>query len=141
MKYRSESEINEMIAGFEDGSIAQADWRHAEHVLVACRYVTDHDTETATARMRAGIKNLLRSFGVVEDEKYPYHETLTVFWIKLVAAVRERRRDLEFFEFCRMAESELTKDLPLAFYSRELLLSDAARASYIEPDLRPLDLS
>jgi hypothetical protein len=30
------------------------------------------------------------------------------------------------------------KDLPLQYYSRERLFSEAARASWLEPDLRPL---
>jgi hypothetical protein len=31
------------------------------------------------------------------------------------------------------------KDLPLAFYSRDQLMSVAARRAYVEPDLQPIE--
>lgn len=139
MKYGNEEEIDEMIAAFESGSIARTDWRHAEHLIVACRYLCDLEFENALTKMRAGIFALLRKFGVPNDEESPYHETLTVLWMRVIDDYRRRNPDLTFFELCRSVTEEFDKDLPLRFYSGELLFSADARRTFIEPDLVALN--
>ena len=52
---------------------------------MALFYISTNDLETATAKMRSGIYNLLRTFGVDLTREMPYHETLTVFWMRIVA--------------------------------------------------------
>ncbi len=64
MAYESEEEIFEIVRRFENGTIRREDWRHAEHLTVATCYAFHYDFETALARMRDGIFNLLACFGV-----------------------------------------------------------------------------
>lgn len=134
MIYRTEDEILNVVRAFEDGTIRRSDWRHAEHLTVACFYAFETDFEKALARMRAGIFNLLESFKIDLSAEMPYHETLTVFWMRTIFAAKTSTDSLVEFAN-RVLEIGGDKDLPLKFYSRELLFSDAARARFVEGDL------
>lgn len=136
-KYETEKEILTIARGFETGAILREDWRHAEHLTVALYYLSHHDYETAYEKVREGIFNLLRAFEVDLSTEMPYHETLTVFWLRAVEDFLKSRNGYSIVEIT----NELLgvcgdKDLPLKFYSREILFSDRARAEYVEPDLK-----
>ena len=136
MAYQSEKEIFEIVRGFEDGTIRREEWRHAEHLTVAACYAFQHDYQTALARMRDGIFNLLDCFGVDFSKEMPYHETLTVFWMRTIFDSMKNQPEASLVKFAnRILEIGGDKDLPLKFYSRELLFSDGARKNHIEGDL------
>lgn len=135
-KYNSEKEILDIVSGFENGTILREDWRHAEHLTVAFYYASHHDFETALGKMRGGIFNLLNAFGVDLSKEMPYHETLTVFWMQTIFDVIESQKEKSFIETAnKVLEVGGDKDLPLKFYSRELLFSDEARKNYFAADL------
>ncbi|MEP6900541.1 MAG: hypothetical protein ABJA66_02260 [Actinomycetota bacterium] len=134
-KYFSENEILKLVDAFESGTIARQDWRHAEHLTVALFYLSRHDFETALGKMRGGIFNLLKSFGIDLSKEMPYHETLTVFWLQTVDGFRTSKSGVSMPEICHQLAANFDKDYPLRFYSRELLFSDEARARFVEADL------
>lgn len=135
MKYETENDIKTLVDLFENGTISEADWRHAEHLVVALYYLSNDDFETALTKMRNGIFNLLKSFGVDLSKENPYHETLTVFWMKTVEDFRKSNENWNPVEICDGLIKNFDKDYPLKFYSRELLFSHEARAKFIEGDL------
>jgi hypothetical protein len=65
----------------------------------------------------------------------PYHETLTVFWMRTLASYLERANGLPLTAKANEVVEKYDKDYPLKFYSREFLFSDDARAEYREGDL------
>lgn len=135
-KYRDETEIIKLVRSFENATVTRDEWRHAEHLVVALYYVTHHDLETATTRMRDGIINLLRNgFKVDLSKEMPYHETLTVFWMRTVLGFSLQRNGSALVDSANSLVSEFDKDYPLRFYSRERLFSDEARATFIDPDI------
>src|SRR5690349_8953615 len=86
-KYESEEEVLDLVKAFEDATISRDEWKHPEHLVVALYYVSHYSEETAIEKMRSGILNLLASgFKVDLSKEMPYHETITVFWIRTVAA-------------------------------------------------------
>ena len=118
---------------FENGSITPAQFDHAAHVRVAWVYLQEAGSmDAALSRMRAGIRRFAVAAGVPEK----YHETITVLWMRLLAEVRAAGASGELSEVLRAHPALADKDLPLQYYSRELLFSDAARAAWVEPDLR-----
>lgn len=135
MKYKNEDEILLIVKSFEDGTISRDDWRHAEHLIVALYYLSHHDFETALAKMRDGILNLLRTFKVDLTKEMPYHETLTVFWMRTVSDFKNSKNGSSFVEICNDLVTKFDKNYPLKFYSREFLFSDEARARFVEGDL------
>lgn len=135
------SPVSAMIEKFEAGTLPKADWKHAAHLTVALWYVTRHTPEEALTRMREGILFLNGCHGVKNTPTGGYHETLTVFWLAIVR------------QFARSADPALSiKDLAAAlveayanqqalwreYYSFDVVNSQEARASWIEPDLRSI---
>ena len=135
-KYEKESEIAALIRSFEDATIGRDDWKHAEHLTVALHYLSLHDIETATAKMRNGIFKLLREgFAVDLTKEMPYHETLTVFWMRTVADFNSSKNGTSLLDKANELVAKYDKDYPLKFYSYEFLFSDEARAGFVDGDL------
>ena len=140
MFYNSEQEILRVVRGFENGTIARDRWRHNEHLTVAFYYAFHHDFETALAKMRDGIFNLLRAFEIDLSKEMPYHETLTVFWMRTILDLIESQKGKSLVEAANeVLEICADKDLPLKFYSREVLFSPEARLEFVAADLKPFD--
>jgi hypothetical protein len=133
--YKNENEINQLVESFENAAISESDWRHAEHLTVALFYLSNHDFETALTKMRGGIFNLLKSFGVDLTKEMPYHETLTVFWMRTVEDFRRSKNGASMPEICTELTANFDKDYPLRFYSREMLFCEKARGEFVEADL------
>lgn len=140
VKYKSESEIHALVRSFEEATMAQSDFKHAEHLVVALYYVTHHDLETATSKMRDGIFKLLReAFAIDLTKDMPYHETLTVFWMRIVDRFNSSRNGETLIDKANELVAAYDKDYPLKFYSREYLFSTEARTAYVQPDRKDTD--
>ena len=135
IRYSSEKDVLDLVAAFESGTIAHDKWKHAEHLTVGLYYLSRYDLETAITKMRTGIFNLLRSFGIDLSKEMPYHETLTVFWMRTIAEFNASKNGASLAEKANELVEEYDKDYPLKFYSREFLFSDEARAGFVEGDL------
>lgn len=136
MRYKTEKEIEEVVRSFEDATISRDAWKHAEHLTVALHYLCLHDIETATEKMRAGIFKLLtEGFEVDLSKEMPYHETLTIFWMRTVADFNATKNGTSLLDKANELVAEYDKDYPLKFYSREFLFSDEARAQFVDGDL------
>lgn len=135
MRFKDEKEIAEVIRTFEDATVSRDAWKHAEHLTVALHYMTLHDLETATDKMRSGIFKLLGAFGVDLTKEMPYHETMTVFWMRTVADFNASRNSDPILAKTNEMIERFDKDYPLRFYSRELLFSDEARARFVDGDI------
>jgi len=135
MRFRSEKEITELVRSFESATISRDKWKHAEHLTMALHYLTLHDIDTATAKMREGIFKLLNVFEVDLSKEMPYHETMTVFWMRTVAEFNASADGVSLLEKANELVDKFDKEYPMKFYSRKLLFSDEARAAFVEPDL------
>ena len=135
MKYKTENEISKIVESFENGTISRENWRHAEHLTVALYYLSHHDFDTALSKMREGIFNLLKAFAVDLKKEMPYHETLTVFWMRTVSDFADSKNGAAILEKANELIEKFDKDYPLRFYSRERLFSNEARAEFVEADL------
>ena len=135
-KYKSEKEILDLVEKFESATISREAWHHPEHLTVALYYLSHHDFDTATNKMRDGIFNLLTNgFSVDLTKEMPYHETLTVFWMRTLEDYLESANGATMTAKANEVVEKYDKDYPLRFYSRGLLFSDDARANYRDGDL------
>lgn len=136
MRFNDEKEIAEVVRSFEDATISRDSWKHAEHLTVALWYVTRHDLETATTKMREGIFKLLtEGFELDLEKEMPYHETMTRFWMNTVAAFNASKNGTSLLDKANVLVATYDMDYPLRFYSREYLFSDEARAKFVPGDL------
>ncbi len=135
MRYKNEKEIEEVVRTFEDATINRDAWKHAEHLTVALHYLCLYDMDIATEKMRTGIFKLLKAFEVDLNKEMPYHETLTIFWMRTVADFNASKNGDCLLDKANELVAEYEKDYPLKFYSREYLFSDDARARFVASDL------
>ncbi len=135
MKYEKEDEILALISDFESRKVERGAWGHPEHLILAYHYALNYDFETALTKMREGIFRLLESFEIDLSKEMPYHETLTVFWMRTVRDFAKTKNDHSVEIISEMIE-KFDKHYPASFYSHDLLFSDRARAEFVEPDLK-----
>jgi hypothetical protein len=135
-RYKDENEIYELLRSFENATVSRGEWKHAEHMVVALCYLEEHDVAAATDKMRAGIMNLLTTgFGIDLKKEMPYHETLTVFWMRTVYAYSLMHKEKTLVEKANGLIESFDKDHPLNFYTRDLLFSDEARRIFVNPSI------
>jgi hypothetical protein len=125
-----------LVEGFEATTLPLGRFHHREHLRVAIYYLS-RDTEAgATSRIRQGLKRLLAHPGIEG-----YHETLTVFWMKVLAARLAKtdprgtldERIEEVIAWC-LAEQPVAQ-----YYSPETLASSEAKQVWVPPDLARLE--
>jgi hypothetical protein len=116
-------------------------WTHEGH-LAACTWILRKRPDIVPERdLPAIIAAYNVAVGGVNDDMQGYHETITQLYI---AAVRAHLARSDIGEPVVAAVNALLasplgqRDLPLRFYSHDLLFSVAARRKFIEPDLLPL---
>jgi hypothetical protein len=127
----------EFTRALERGEIAQANFHHALHLHTAWVYLAESSSvQQAAIKMR----ETLRRFATAAGKPQKYHETITFFWVHLLAGMRAISGEKGLQEIVRTNPQLLEKNFPLAYYSAERLFSDEARASWIQPDLKPLTI-
>jgi hypothetical protein len=122
----------DFLAAFEEGRLDP--FRHIDHIRMAWIYLATYDFERAMRSITSGI----RSFAAAKNATGLYHETITLFWICMVAGAIEQTPAECFADFITRNRELTRKDYLFEFYSRELILSDAARNAWASPDLKPL---
>jgi hypothetical protein len=132
--YSNASEIDAVVAGFENCTTGKDGFPHADHLTVAVWYLMTYPPEQAIAKMRESLFRFIDHHGI---DRQKYHETLTVFWIEMTALKLKSRPDIEsIVDQCNYIRSELAdKRIVNQFYSKELLFSEKAREGFVEPDL------
>ena len=134
--FNDSEEIAGIVRAFEECAISPDNFHHREHLAVAFGYCRQFPTEQAADQMRRG----LRRFIAHNSLNNLYHETITLFWVKYVAA------------FCATADAQADSiamanqilahcndsDLIRKYYTPALLNSEIARNSWQEPDLQSL---
>jgi hypothetical protein len=127
---------------FEACAIPAKSWTHAAHLSVGLWHVERYGRDEALVRLRTGIRRLNVSHGGVNSATHGYHETITAAYVELLAQFLESREDGESAgeAVARLSGPLAARDVLLAFYSREQLMSVEARATWVEP-VAPLDLS
>jgi hypothetical protein len=140
--YLDSEELLDLFAeGFAAGTFPIARWNHAAHVTMAGCYLQLFPRPEATRRIRDGIRHYNECQGTKNTPDSGYHETLTLFWIAMVAHVLEQ---------CDPALTRLQKaravvetfaarrDLFREYYSFDVVRSREARRDWIPPDVKPL---
>jgi hypothetical protein len=96
--YESETEIENVVRGFESCETGADDFNHRDHLVVALWYLKSMDKQAALERMRNG---LLRFLNHYEGNTSKYSEEITVFWIDWLAErLSEANLQTSFLEKC-----------------------------------------
>jgi hypothetical protein len=134
-------ELEALAARFEAGEVPRPEWTHEAHLRMGAWHVARFGAGQALPLLRARITRLNERNGVANTPDGGYHETVTAAYVRLIDAhLRACTPGTPLDEQVRLlvASPLARRDLLLDYYSRERLMSRAARAAWVEPDLRPL---
>jgi hypothetical protein len=131
----TEIEIDDFLAGFESGTLPKERWTHAAHLLAGSCYVHRLGQSSAISHMRTSVRRYNEAVGGKNTPTSGYHETITVFWIKVLDAFLSHSRPISRAEFAALAVERFTpqRDLFRRFYDFDVIASTEARAVWIPP--------
>jgi len=135
--YTDQAEIEAVVQGFESCTTEKDDFSHASHLTVAALYLYNLNEREATEKMRTGLLRFLNHHGIGPTK---FHETLTVFWIKILRAyLLQLDPQTSLVEMTNtVVERAGNSRLVFDYYSEERLRSDEAREKWILPDLKDM---
>ncbi len=140
--FEDDASIVRIGEGLLARTLPREDWTHEAH-LAACTWIArDRPEIVAETDMGTIISAYNEAVGGVNDDSQGYHETITQVYI---AGVKAHLAEVGSAMPLHKAVNALLlsergrRDLPLRFYSKELLFSVPARRGFIEPDRASLN--
>lgn len=117
-----------------EGPFNSRPFDHRQHVKFAWSVLK----ELPVADAVEVVSTEIREFAVI-NAPGKYHQTLTEFWVHLVAHTRERGDiDASFDEHLARFPILMNSSAQKLHYSPTVLASDRARQQFVEPDLLPV---
>ena len=133
--------LEELVAAFREGTLPRAAWTHEAHLRVGAWHVHHHGAAEALDLLRGRITRLNERHGTVNSDTSGYHETITAAYVKVIdafLATFAREIALETRVEALLAGPLAERTALFRYWSREVLMSAAARRAWVEPDLAPL---
>ena len=122
-------------------TLPKEEWTHEAHLAATTYLLLRRPDIDLEAELPGLIRRFNESVGGVNSESEGYHETITCAYLRGVRLFLEERD-------CKAPLHQLVNELllsligrrdwPLRFWSKERLMSAAARRAYLEPDLASL---
>ena len=123
---------DEFLLAFFGLTLPNSEFHHRDHVRLAWLAVRRHGVGAAEEFVTKGIQR----FAEHHSHGAAYHDTMTRFWVRLVAhAVSHRLEIADFDDFLAAYPLLLDKNTPLRHWSREAMFAPEARAAWRDPDL------
>jgi len=128
-----------LLRSFEDTTMSRECWTHREHVRVGFLYASRFDESEALDRMRTGLQRFIAAKKLDDGKQQVYHEPATAACLHIIRrAIETGPLCTDTTAFCDAHPHVLDKTYIETYYTRELFLSDEARARFVPPDKRPL---
>lgn len=135
------SEVRELVADFENGTLPRADWNHRAHLTVALWFLMHLEEHQACDRVITGIRRYNRVHRIRQTATGGYHETLTLFWLAVARAFLAGAEGSVIEKVNAFLHVYgVRKDLVFDYYSRERIFSWRARHFWVAPDRKSLNL-
>jgi hypothetical protein len=123
----------ELLEDFVSTALPADQFHHAQHVRVAWLFVRTHGMPAALGEFTTAIKR----FAEAKGAHGLYHETITWAFV-LIIAERLARTPADTWDAFAADNADLLSWKPSIldrYYSKELLASALARATFVMPDL------
>ena len=134
MQNITEASLEQLVAHFNNRTLPKASWNHQAHIIVAFWYNYHYAFEEALNLIRQNIKAYNLAVGTPNTDDSGYHETLTVFWMRLTQTYLKNNPHMTLTESCHaFLQSEYAdKHYPFDFFTQEVLFSKKARKTWID---------
>ena len=136
--YSKDEEIQMLVDGFRNRTLPASEWTHEAHLVTGLWYSYRYPELETICYLRSGIISYNIATGGENTPERGYHETLTLFWCRILQDFVKKNRTSSLVDLCNsfLNSQWSLKELPLQYYSREVLFSTKARATWVQPDLR-----
>jgi len=137
--FTSDAEIDRIGRSLLDRSLPKAEWTHAGHFAAALWLLRQPHLD-ALRDMPSLIRAYNEATGTPNTDSGGYHETITLASLHAARAWLAERPEAALHEaLCELLVSPYGRaDWLLAYWTRPLLFSVAARRGWVEPDLQAL---
>ncbi len=123
-------------------TLPREEWTHEAHLAACSWIVRDRPDINPANDMRAIISGYNEAVGGTNDDTQGYHETITQVYIAGVKAHLAEvgpKMPLHKAVNALLLSARGRRDLPLKFYTKQLLFSVPARRGLLAPDRASLD--
>lgn len=133
----SDEMVLHIYEGVTKRTLPRPEWTHQAHLIFATALLDDMGLAAAEASAPGLIRAYNESVGGVNDESQGYHHTITLLFLRHIAAyLAAHKEESVGGRATRLLASPLAAtDYPLRYYSRERLFSREARRTWVEPDI------
>lgn len=137
--FSSDREIDYIARGLLDCTLPKAKWTHTAH-FAAAFWLLRRRGMHAMRDMPGLIRAYNEATGVPNTDTSGYHETITIASLRAAYAwLNERRTAMLHEALNELLDSSYGRsDWLLAYWSKPVLFSPAARRAWVEPDVKPL---
>ena len=123
---------DEFLRAFFALTLPNSEFHHRDHLRLAWLAVRRHGRAAAEEVVTSGIQR----FAEHHSHGPAYHDTMTRFWVRLVAHAASHSPEIaDFDELLAAHPLVLDKNTPLRHWSREAMFAPDARAAWRDPDL------
>ena len=138
--FATDDDVRTLLTAFHETLLPRSAWNHRAHMSVALSFGRALPADQALNAMRVGILKFNESVGIVSTPDVGYHETITSFYIDVITlrVVANPAPHSLAHDANSLMDVWGRPDLPLDFWSRELLFSRDARARWVAPDRHAL---
>ncbi len=139
--FASDAEIAHLGEGLLGRTLAKPEWTHEAHLAATTYLLLKRPDVDLDKELPGLIRRFNESVGGVNNDSEGYHETITRAYLR---GVRLFLEEADLGEPLHELVNELLlspmgrRDWPLRFWSKDRLMSVAARRAYVEPDLAAL---
>ena len=136
--FANDVEVERLVWAFLHKTLPGKYWTHEAHLTVGLWHQLYHSDAEALRLVRIGIREYNEACGLPNTANSGYHETLTQFYLKQIRVfLNAESSALPLWVLAnRLIDSQVSREAPLSFYSREALFSERARRELVEPDLK-----
>ena len=141
-KELSRTDVEGLIVKFDSCQLPKEEWTHQAHIVVAFWYNWHYPFTEALNLVRKGIVSYNEAVGTPNTDDSGYHETLTVFWMRLTRNFLQGDKYTKLEDVCNafLLSKEAENTSPFNYYSRDFLFSVQARKEWVDGDLQKVPI-
>ena len=117
---------------FINGRLGKDEWTHEAHLVTCWMALQTRTPAEALSHLRNSIKAHNCGIGIENTATSGYHETMTVYYVTAINALGADSLE-DLFD-----EPSVGRKAPLEHWTNDCLMSEEARAEWLELDLAPL---
>ena len=139
--FRSDAEIAHIGEGLVARTLPRPEWTHEAHLAATTYLLVKRPDIDLDKELPDIIRSYNESVGGVNDDTQGYHETITrvfLHGVRLFLAEANPNEPLHELVNELLRSPMGRRDWPLRFWSKDILMSVAARRTFVAPDLRAL---